>query len=214
MALCDGSTAQRWRLMAATGETRLDAILPGSLVNVATGQCFDVDGCDTPAVGTGVLMWGCNSVYPGNNCNSTNQRWTFDSRNGQLTTAMNSAHGHLCLEAAPKLQLAQCDTSNPDQAWALHSNGTLTNTGQGTGQCLSNPKPSLTPPALSAPAPALNNHSIGVQINGNDHYIVDSIIWQYTNLGVEINGAANLLQGTCIIANQQLSIQSIINNCR
>ena len=34
-----------------------------------------------------------------------------------------------------------------------------------------------------------------MQINGNDHFVVDSIIWQYTNVGVEINGAANLLQG-------------------
>ena len=33
------------------------------------------------------------------------------------------------------------------------------------------------PPAPQAPAPpALNNHSIAVQINGNDHYFVDSII--------------------------------------
>jgi hypothetical protein len=197
MARCDGSQAQRWELIAGGAKKQLDAALPGSLVSAASGQCFDVDGCDTPTVGTGVLMWSCNSAYPGNNCNSTNQLWTFEPRTGQLTTTMNSGHGHLCLEAAPRLQLAQCDTSNPDQAWTLHSNATLTNAGQGADQCLSipTPSPSPTPPAPGPAAPALNNHSIAVQINGNDHYIVDSIIWQYTNLGVEINGAANLLQG-------------------
>ena len=28
-----------------------------------------------------------------------------------------------------------------------------------------------------------------------DHYVVDTIIWQYTHVGIEINGAANVLMG-------------------
>jgi hypothetical protein len=28
-----------------------------------------------------------------------------------------------------------------------------------------------------------------------DHYVIDTIIWQYTHVGVEINGAANVLMG-------------------
>jgi hypothetical protein len=34
-----------------------------------------------------------------------------------------------------------------------------------------------------------------VQINGNDHYITDSVVWQYTRLGVQVNGAGNLISG-------------------
>eukprot|EP00037_Helgoeca_nana_P018239 m.174645 g.174645 ORF g.174645 m.174645 type:complete len:662 (-) comp24362_c0_seq1:222-2207(-) len=37
--------------------------------------------------------------------------------------------------------------------------------------------------------------SIGVQINGNDHFLTDVIVFEFTHIGVEINGAANLLQG-------------------
>lgn len=37
--------------------------------------------------------------------------------------------------------------------------------------------------------------SIGVQINGNDHFMTDVIVFEYTHVGVEINGAANILQG-------------------
>lgn len=43
--------------------------------------------------------------------------------------------------------------------------------------------------------PGYSSNSIAIQINGNDHYILDSIVWQYTNLGIEINGAANVLMG-------------------
>lgn len=37
--------------------------------------------------------------------------------------------------------------------------------------------------------------SIGVQINGNDNFMTDVIVFEYTAVGVELNGAANLLQG-------------------
>ena len=36
--------------------------------------------------------------------------------------------------------------------------------------------------------------SIAVQINGNDHYLTDVIVFDYAHIGVEINGAANVLQ--------------------
>ena len=197
MQKCDGSAAQQWKLVAARDVQHNGGDLPGSLVSAATGQCLDVDGCDTPTVGTGSLMWSCNTAFPGNNCNSTNQLWTL-AADGQLVTAMDSAHGHMCMEA-PSLRLAQCDTSNPDQKWTLHPNGTLTSPGQGSGRCVTSPGhhgSALSSTSPAAPPPqTLNNRSIAVQINGNDHYMVDSIIWQYTYLGVEINGAANLLQG-------------------
>ena len=35
--------------------------------------------------------------------------------------------------------------------------------------------------------------SVGIQINGNDHYLTNVIIFDYTKTGVEINGAANIL---------------------
>eukprot|EP00047_Mylnosiga_fluctuans_P009251 m.10672 g.10672 ORF g.10672 m.10672 type:complete len:477 (+) comp2543_c0_seq1:149-1579(+) len=37
--------------------------------------------------------------------------------------------------------------------------------------------------------------SIGVQINGNDHYLDDVIVFEYAKVGVEVNGAANILSG-------------------
>lgn len=43
--------------------------------------------------------------------------------------------------------------------------------------------------------PASLDDMVGVRINGNDHYMVDSVIWQYTVLGVQVNGAAMLLAG-------------------
>jgi len=171
MKPCDGSAAQRWELTTAA-DSHSSSVLPGSLVSAAGGQCLDVDGCDAPSIGTDLLVWACNSAYPGNNCNSTNQLWSFENkqqRSGMLTTAMDSAHGHLCLEA-PLLQLAQCDTSNPDQKWVLRPNGTLVSIGQGVDKCVSIPtvhgRPAA-PPSPPAPAgSALNNHSIAVQING------------------------------------------------
>ena len=36
--------------------------------------------------------------------------------------------------------------------------------------------------------------SIAVQINGNDHYLTDVIVFDYAHVGVEVNGAANVLQ--------------------
>jgi hypothetical protein len=47
----------------------------------------------------------------------------------------------------------------------------------------------------NTPPPLELNHSIAVQINGNDHIVINSVVWQYTHLGVQINGAATLLQG-------------------
>ena len=38
-----------------------------------------------------------------------------------------------------------------------------------------------------------NSSSIGIQINGNDHYLTDVIVFDYAKIGVEINGAANVL---------------------
>jgi hypothetical protein len=37
--------------------------------------------------------------------------------------------------------------------------------------------------------------SIGILINGNDNFLTDVIVFEYTAVGVEVNGAANLLQG-------------------
>eukprot|EP01050_Picozoa_sp_SAG11_P004355 SAG11_NODE_277_length_11302_cov_5.987146_5_plen_1278_part_00 len=38
-------------------------------------------------------------------------------------------------------------------------------------------------------------NSTAIQINGNDHYVSDVVIWQYTRLGVVVNGEGNLLSG-------------------
>eukprot|EP00040_Diaphanoeca_grandis_P012771 m.64650 g.64650 ORF g.64650 m.64650 type:complete len:671 (-) comp23458_c0_seq2:116-2128(-) len=37
--------------------------------------------------------------------------------------------------------------------------------------------------------------SVGIQINGNDHFVTDVIVFEFTHIGVEVNGAANLLTG-------------------
>jgi hypothetical protein len=39
--------------------------------------------------------------------------------------------------------------------------------------------------------------SVAVQINGNDHYLTDVIVFDYAHIGVEVNGAANVLQAVC-----------------
>ena len=36
-------------------------------------------------------------------------------------------------------------------------------------------------------------NSTAIQINGNDHFVVDVVVWQYTRLGVQVNGEGNLL---------------------
>jgi hypothetical protein len=36
--------------------------------------------------------------------------------------------------------------------------------------------------------------SIAVEINGNDHYLTDVIVFDYAHIGVSVNGAANILQ--------------------
>lgn len=41
--------------------------------------------------------------------------------------------------------------------------------------------------------------SIAVQINGNDHYLTDVIVFDYAHTGVEVNGAANVLQAVCTL---------------
>ena len=38
-------------------------------------------------------------------------------------------------------------------------------------------------------------NSTAVQIDGNDHYVSDVVIWQYTQVGVRVNGEGNLLSG-------------------
>ena len=42
--------------------------------------------------------------------------------------------------------------------------------------------------------------SIAVQINGNDHYLTDVIVFDYAHTGVEVNGAANVLQAVCTLS--------------
>ena len=42
--------------------------------------------------------------------------------------------------------------------------------------------------------------SIAVQINGNDHYLTDVIVFDYAHVGVEVNGAANVLQAVPALA--------------
>ena len=37
-------------------------------------------------------------------------------------------------------------------------------------------------------------HSTALQINGNDHYLQNVIVFDFAKVGVEVNGAANLLQ--------------------
>ena len=37
--------------------------------------------------------------------------------------------------------------------------------------------------------------SIGILINGNDHYLTDTILFDYSKVGVEVNHAANILDG-------------------
>eukprot|EP00051_Salpingoeca_urceolata_P015947 m.209556 g.209556 ORF g.209556 m.209556 type:complete len:496 (+) comp18545_c0_seq1:393-1880(+) len=37
--------------------------------------------------------------------------------------------------------------------------------------------------------------SVGVQINGNDHFLSNVIVFDFTRVGVEVNGAANILSG-------------------
>ena len=92
------------------------------------------------------------------------------------------------------MRLTVCDTSNPAQQWQYDTKTTtITNKLSGPTHCLSVQPVPPSPPG--PPPPALNNHSVAVQINGNDHYVVDTIIWQYTFIGVELNGAANLLSG-------------------
>ena len=38
-------------------------------------------------------------------------------------------------------------------------------------------------------------NSTAIQINGNDHFVSDVVIWQYTKLGVQVNGEGNILSG-------------------
>jgi hypothetical protein len=50
-------------------------------------------------------------------------------------------------------------------------------------------KPPAQPPSITL------FNSTAIQINGNDHYVSDVVIWQYTRLGVQVNGGGNLLSG-------------------
>ena len=56
------------------------AVLPNSVVSKKDGMCMDVDGCDAPHVGTGLLMWACINTTSGNNYGGTNQQWHLDPR--------------------------------------------------------------------------------------------------------------------------------------
>jgi hypothetical protein len=40
-----------------------------------------------------------------------------------------------------------------------------------------------------------SSRSVGVMINGSDHYLTDVIVFEFTRTGVEVNGTMNLLQG-------------------
>ena len=53
-------------------------------------------------------------------------------------------------------------------------------------------------PFYNAAAPPPNVtlfNTTAVQINGNDHYVVDSVIWQYTRRGVQVNGMGAVISG-------------------
>ena len=45
------------------------------------------------------------------------------------------------------------------------------------------------------PASCHKQHSIGIQINGFDHYITNTVIFHCTKVGVQIRGGANVLDG-------------------
>eukprot|EP01065_Artemidia_motanka_P012713 TRINITY_DN1701_c10_g1_i1.p1 TRINITY_DN1701_c10_g1~~TRINITY_DN1701_c10_g1_i1.p1 ORF type:complete len:505 (+),score=193.60 TRINITY_DN1701_c10_g1_i1:205-1515(+) len=40
-----------------------------------------------------------------------------------------------------------------------------------------------------------SSSSVGIQVNGNDHYLSNVVVFDYVKTGVEINGAANILTG-------------------
>jgi hypothetical protein len=40
-----------------------------------------------------------------------------------------------------------------------------------------------------------NQNSIGIQINGQDHYVTNTIVFHCTKVGVQIHGGANVLEG-------------------
>eukprot|EP01044_Picomonas_judraskeda_P002173 COSAG03_NODE_149_length_11568_cov_8.811492_5_plen_74_part_00 len=42
-------------------------------------------------------------------------------------------------------------------------------------------------------------NTIGVQINGNDHYVVDTVVWQLTTLGIHVNGGGECSCSFCSI---------------
>jgi len=171
---CDGGAAQRWTITAPRGGAAAGSPLPGSIVSQQSQQCADVDGCGAPSAGTPLLMWDCNDAFPGNNCNSTNQVWTWDRTAGQLATTMAAASGgtKLCAQAGGggTVVLQPCDSSSVAQQWVLGADSTLTNA-KYAGQCLATP---AAAPAAGAKPPSLSNHSIAIQINGNDHYVIDS----------------------------------------
>ena len=39
------------------------------------------------------------------------------------------------------------------------------------------------------------SQSVGIQINGPDNIVTDVIVFEFTHVGIELNSAANLLQG-------------------
>jgi hypothetical protein len=150
---------QQWVYTSADADPR--NVLSHSVESRATGQCMDMDGCQAPVTGAGLLMWPCANTTAGSDCNGTNQQWLLDPKTSQLVTAMDAT---LCL-SAPSMRLAACDVSMPAQQWRYNKqNGTVTNALIGPNHCLSTAPVPPAPPA--PPGPTLNNHSVAVQING------------------------------------------------
>ena len=154
--------AQSTKVAGAPGLRR---ILTLFLLGMTSHNYRDVDGCEAPGIGSGMLMWPCCNTTC-NQCGGTNQQWLLNPKTNQLVTAMDPT---LCL-SAPSMRLAVCDASMPAQKWQYNEQaGTITNALVGPAHCLSTaPVPPSPPPP---PEPALNNHSVAVQINGacNSH---------------------------------------------
>eukprot|EP00656_Telonema_subtile_P028136 TRINITY_DN3040_c0_g1_i6.p1 TRINITY_DN3040_c0_g1~~TRINITY_DN3040_c0_g1_i6.p1 ORF type:complete len:415 (+),score=70.14 TRINITY_DN3040_c0_g1_i6:131-1375(+) len=66
-----------------------------------------------------------------------------------------------------------------------------------------------------------NSESVGIDLNGQDNYISNTIVFDYTKLGVRVNGAASLLEGVHtwngggvgILINGSYAIQDRLLSC-
>lgn len=80
---------------------------------------------------------------------------------------------------------------------------------------------SETHPAPSTCSPAGGEGSVGIELVGEDNYVQNVIIFDYTCLGVLVNGAASLLEGVhswngggvAILVNGSYDIQDRIVGC-